>query len=60
MNELYYLADQDGPINGAKCPVGFFATPAECHARALADGVAHYSIEWEDEEQGIYEIIFIC
>lgn len=56
--DLYYLANQNGSIDGDKVWVAQLATKEEAHARALADGVQHYSIE-TDEGYG-YTISFIC
>jgi hypothetical protein len=45
MYSLFYLADQNGDINGDKIFEGYFVSIADAQAKAAADGVAHYSIE---------------
>lgn len=42
---LYYLANQTGDIYGDKHLVGTYANLASAQAKALADGVTHYSVE---------------
>jgi hypothetical protein len=53
--ELWYLADQNDDIHGAKVYVGFYASLADAQAKAAADQKAHYSVEKIDafDESGM-------
>ena len=54
---LYYLADQNDDIHGAKTFTGRFADKDSAMAQAIADGIAHYSIEQQTETG--YSIVYV-
>ena len=49
--ELWYLADQNDDIHGAKVYVGFYASLADAQAKAAADQEQHYSVEKIDADR---------
>ena len=63
MFKLWYLADQSASdefgINGAKTFTGVFTSLADAQAKAVSDGVAHYSVEQSQDAGGIFCIVFI-
>ena len=60
ITSLYYLIDQNGDLNGAKYYVGDFLDLPTCQAQALIDGVAHYSVELRNPEDGTSSPGAIC
>ena len=58
MVNLYYLIDQAGDIAGAKTFTGSYADVAAAQSQAVADSVAHFSVE--QCIAGSFSIVFVC
>ena len=58
MFQLYYLINQGGDIHGDKTLTGSYPDLASAQAKATADGVAHYSVEKQDDSFQ-FTIVFI-
>lgn len=59
MFKLYYLIDQDGDMNGDKEFQADFNDLASAQAKAVADAVAHYSVEQDQNNGAVFSIVFI-
>ena len=56
MFDLYYLVDQQGPLDGAKTYKSSFASLQAAINKATFDGIVHFSVE-VDEFQGAQNCI---
>jgi len=65
MFNLWYLVDQTASgqqgIYDVKSFTGSYASLALAQAQATADGIAHYSVEQKQQDDGTgWDLVFIC
>lgn len=56
---LYYLVNQSGLIDGDKTLTGKYPDLASAQAKAIFDGIAHYSVENNIDDGENFSIVYI-